>query len=279
MSDERWFAVRVRPRGGDEAREAVVAALFAAGSQALQEEGETLVTQFPPESDVAAVRDAVLAADATADVSIFPAEPVDWTENWKTLLKAHELGALAVVPTWLAAERDPARTIVIDPGMAFGTGDHPTTRGVLRLMQQEIRAGDFVADLGAGSAVLSIAAAKLGAGRVIAIEFDPEAIGNAEENVRVNGVADVVRVTQGDAHLLLPLVAPVRVILANIISSVLVSLLPAMSAALPADGVAIVAGILREEREKMIAAVREYGLTVTGEDAEDAWWSATVKRA
>ena len=279
MSDERWFAVRVRPRGGDEAREAVVAALFAAGSQALQEEGETLVTQFPPESDVAAVRDAVLAADATADVSIFPAEPVDWTENWKTLLKAHELGALAVVPTWLAEGRDPACTIVIDPGMAFGTGDHPTTRGVLRLMQQEIRAGDFVADLGAGSAVLSIAAAKLGAGRVIAIEFDPEAIGNAEENVRVNGVADVVRVTQGDAHLLLPLVAPVRVILANIISSVLVSLLPAMSAALPADGVAIVAGILREEREKMIAAVREYGLTVTGEDAEDAWWSATVKRA
>jgi len=279
VSDERWFAVRVRPRGGDEAREAVVAALFAAGSQALQEEGETLVTQFPPESDVAAVRDAVLAADATADVSIFPAEPVDWTENWKTLLKAHELGALAVVPTWLAAERDPARSIVFDPGMAFGTGDHPTTRGVLRLMQQEIRAGDFVADLGAGSAVLSIAAAKLGAGRVIAIEFDPEAIGNAEENVRVNGVADVVRVTQGDAHLLLPLVAPVRVILANIISSVLVSLLPAMSAALPADGVAIVAGILREEREKMIAAVREYGLTVTGEDAEDAWWSATVKRA
>ena len=75
---------------------------------------------------------------------------------------------------------------------------------------------------------------------------DPEAIGNAEENVRRNGVADVVRVTQGDAHLLLPLVAPVRVILANIISSVLVSLLPAMSAALPADGVAILAGILRE---------------------------------
>ena len=279
MSEERWFAVRVRPRGGDEAREAVVAALFAAGSQALQEEGESLVTQFPPDCDMNAVRDAVLAADASADVSIATAEPVDWTENWKHLLKSHELGELAVVPTWLAEGRDPARTIVIDPGMAFGTGDHPTTRGVLRLMQSEIRPGDFVADLGAGSAVLSIAAAKLGAARVIAIEFDPEAIGNAEENVRRNGVSDVVRVTQGDAHLLLPLVAPVRVILANIISSVLVSLLPAMSAALPADGVALLAGILREEREKMIDALAQYGLRVSNEDVEDAWWSATVRRA
>jgi len=279
VSDERWFAVRVRPRGGDEAREAVVAALFAAGSQALHEDGETLVTQFPPDCDVSAVRDAVLVADASADVSIATAEPVDWTENWKHLLKSHELGELAVVPTWLAEGRDPARTIVIDPGMAFGTGDHPTTRGVLRLMQSEIRPGDFVADLGAGSAVLSIAAAKLGAARVIAIEFDPEAIGNAEENVRRNGVSDVVRVTQGDAHLLLPLVAPVRVILANIISSVLVSLLPAMSAALPADGVALLAGILREEREKMIDALAQYGLRVSNEDVEDAWWSATVRRA
>jgi ribosomal protein L11 methyltransferase len=279
VSDDRWFAVRVRPRGGDEAREAVVAALFAAGAQALQEDGEALVTQFPPDSDVAAVRDAVLAADASADVSIAAAETVDWTENWKTLLKPHDLGGLAVVPTWLAEGRDPATTIVIDPGMAFGTGDHPTTRGVLRLMQSEIRPGDYVADLGAGSAVLSIGAAKLGAGRVIAIEFDPEAIGNAEENVRRNGVGDVVRVTQGDAHVLLPLVAPVRVILANIISSVLVSLLPAISAALPPDGVAILAGILGEEREKMIAAVQQYGLRVAAEDAEDAWWSVTVRRA
>jgi ribosomal protein L11 methylase PrmA len=76
---------------------------------------------------------------------------------------------------------------VIDPGMAFGTGDHPTTRGVVRLMQGAVRPGDLVADLGAGSAVLSIAAIKLGAARAAAIEFDPDAIGNAEENVARNG--------------------------------------------------------------------------------------------
>lgn len=279
MSDTAWYAVRVRPRGGDDAREAVVAALFAAGSQGLQEEGEALLTQFPPDCDVESVRQALLAADPSADVSIAPAEPVDWTENWKTLLKAHDLGGLAVVPPWLAEGRDPARTIVIDPGMAFGTGDHPTTRGVIRLMQDEIRPGDFVADLGAGSAVLSIAAAKLGAARCIAIEFDPEAIGNAEENVRRNGADGVVTVMQGDAHVMLPLVAPVRVVLANIISSVLVGLLPAMRDAMPADGLAILSGILVEERERMTAAVEGYGLRVAREDAEDAWWSAVVRRA
>jgi ribosomal protein L11 methyltransferase len=279
VSDTRWFAVRVRPRGGDEAREAVVAALFDAGSQGLQEEGEALLTQFPPDSDVDALRAALLAADPSADVSIAPTEPVDWTENWKTLLKPHELGGLAVVPIWLAEGRDLARTIVIDPGMAFGTGDHATTRGVLRLMQDEIRAGDFVADLGAGSAILSIAAAKLGASRVVAIEFDPEAIGNAEENTSRNGADGVVTVVQGDAHTLLPLVAPVRVVLANIISSVVVGLLPAIAAALTGDGVAILSGILVEERERMVDALAPYGLHVTREDAEDAWWSAVVRRA
>jgi ribosomal protein L11 methyltransferase len=146
-------------------------------------------------------------------------------------------------------------------------------------MQDEIRAGDFVADLGAGSAVLSIAAAKLGASRVIAIEFDPEAIGNAEENLRRNGVAAAVSVVQGDANLLLPLVAPVRVVLANIISSVVVGLLPAIRDALPADGVAILSGILGEERERMVDACAAYRLRVTREDTEDAWWSAVVRPA
>jgi ribosomal protein L11 methyltransferase len=277
--DAPWYAVRVRPRGGDEAREAVVAALFAAGSQGLHEDGEALLTQFPPDCDVEAVRRAVLDADPSADVGIAPAEAIDWSESWKALVKAHDLGGLAVVPPWLADDRDPARTIVIDPGMAFGTGDHPTTRGVLRLMQGEIRPGDFVADLGAGSAVLSIAAAKLGASRVVAIEFDPEAIGNAEENVRRNGADGVVTVVQGDANLLLPLVAPVRVILANIISSVVVALLPAMRAAMPDDGVAILSGILVEERERMLDALGGYGFAVAREDREEAWWSATVRPA
>jgi ribosomal protein L11 methyltransferase len=274
-----WFAVRVRARGGDEAAGAVVAALFAAGSQGVQEEGDAVLTQFPPDADIEAIRAGLLAADPTADVSIAPAAPVDWTEGWKALIGAHELGGLSVVPPWLAEGRDMATTIVIDPGMAFGTGDHPTTRGVVRLMQGVVRAGDLVADLGAGSAVLSIAAIKLGAARAAAIEFDPDAIENAERNAERNGVGDRVTVVEGDANVLLPLVAPVRLVLANIISSILLQLMPAIDAALVPDGECILSGILFEERDDMLRALAGYGWHAVAEDHEDAWWSVHVVRA
>jgi ribosomal protein L11 methyltransferase len=297
-----WTLVRVRPRGAPAvtagapfaagtpndrdraaAADRVSAALFATGSQGVHEDGDALVTQFPPGADVDAVRDAVLAADPDAEITIGPASPVDWTEGWKTLLRAHDLGALSIVPPWLADGRDPARTVVIDPGMAFGTGDHPTTRGVVRLLAPEggaplVRPGDVVADLGAGSAVLAIAAAKLGAARVAAIEYDADAIENAEENVRRNGVADRVTVIEGDAHVLLPLVAPVRLVLANIISSVLTDLLPAVGDALTPDGEAVLSGILYEERAHMLDVLAAHGWRAAAEDREDAWWTVHAVR-
>ena len=274
---EGWHAVRVRPLSG---ADAVLAALFAAGSQGVQqEEGGTLLTHFPPGTDVESVRERIAAADVGASVEVGRADTVDWTEAWKERVRAHALGALTVAPPWLAREHDPARTIVIDPGMAFGTGEHATTRGVVRLMQGVLRPGDVVADLGAGSAVLAIAAAKLGARRVAAIELDEEAIGNAEENVARNGVADRVTVIQGDAAELLPLVAPVRVVLANIISSVLAELLPAIRRALTADGAAIISGILLEERAHMLDVVAATGFRLLAEDQEDIWWTASIAPA
>jgi ribosomal protein L11 methyltransferase len=166
--------------------------------------------------------------------------------------------------------------VVIDPAMAFGTGEHPTTRSVVLLMQSVIRRGDVVADLGAGSAVLSIAAAKLGASRVAAIELDHDAIENAEENVRVNGVEDRVQVIEGDASTLLPLLAPVRVILANIISSVLITLLPVMRESLSPGGQAILSGILCEESEEITSALASDGWAVERETAEDVWWTVQI---
>jgi len=186
------------------------------------------------------------------------------------------VGDLVITPPWLAAEFDPLTTIVVDPAMAFGTGKHASTRGVMRLMQGVVRRGDVVADLGAGSAVLSIAAAKLGAARVTAIEIDHDSIGNAEQNVDVNGVSDRVDIIEGDVATLLPLLAPVRVVLANIISSVLIPLLPTIWTSLDAGGQAILAGILREERETMLAALNDDGWSVEREDTEDAWWSVQI---
>jgi ribosomal protein L11 methyltransferase len=269
-----WRAVRVEQCAD---RDAVMSALFAAGSQGVHEDGDALVTHFPPEFDTASVVTTVHHADPAAIVTITDVPAVDWSE-WRASVDAHRVGRLVVTPPWRADEFDPATTIVIDPAMAFGTGEHPTTRGMLRLMQRSVRAGDSVADLGAGSAVLSIAAAKLGATRIAAIEIDDGAEGSAIENIRMNGAESAIRYLVGDATVLLALVAPVRVILANIVSSVLMELLPHMTGSLAADGVALLSGILVEERDLMIRAIDRAGLRVDSEDVEGDWLSILASR-
>ncbi|MDB4872290.1 MAG: hypothetical protein JWL97_3294 [Gemmatimonadales bacterium] len=267
-----WISLRITP---DSNRDGVIAALFESGSQGIQEDGSSVVTHFPPDARIDDIRDAVMLADPRADIAVSEAPETDYSE-WRASVSAHRVGALVIAPPWLAGEFDPNTTIVVDPAMAFGTGEHPTTRGVMRLMQGVVQSGDVVADLGAGSAVLSIAAAKLGARRVTAIEIDPDSIGNAEANVRVNGVEETVEVIEGDAATLLPLLAPVRVVLANIISSVLISLLPTMRESLGAGGQAILSGILVDERAEMLAAIDADGWNVEREDTEDAWWSVQI---
>jgi ribosomal protein L11 methyltransferase len=268
-----WLAVRVRPGAS---RDRALAALFEIGSEGVHEAGEELVTHFPGDMDAELVRAALLEADPSAHVTATLIPSVDWAEEWKKGVGAHDLGVLSIVPPWLADGRDPSRTIVIEPEMAFGTGEHQTTRGVVRLLPSVIRSGDRVADLGSGSAVLSIAAALLGAAQVTAIEIDHDSIANAGENVVRNGVADCVTVIEGDASILLPLIAPVRVVLANIISSVLLELLPTIASSLTPDGDAILSGILVEERPMMLDAFAESGWTVVDEDVEGVWWSVRI---
>ncbi len=276
MSDRaRWVTVRVHPGGNPEA---VAAALFDAGAQGVQELGDSLVTHVPDMAAANALLCAALAASPDARVETEPLPDVDWSVEWKRGIGVQHLDRLKIAPPWLAADLDPATTIVIEPEMAFGTGEHATTRGVVRLLQSVVHEDDRVADLGAGSAVLSIAAAKLGAAHVAAIEIDHDAIANAEANVARNGVADRVVVIEGDASVLLPLVAPVRVITANIISSVLLGLLPAIRDALAAGGAAILSGILLNERDEMLRALDAAGWRVVAEDREDVWWSTTITR-
>jgi len=275
----RWISVRVQPGADAGARDACLAALFAVGAQGVHEDGRALVTHFPPHSALEAVHRAVTEADEQAVIETAPVPPIDWSEAWKSRISSHQLGPLTVTPPWLAEGMDPATTIVIDPGMAFGTGEHPTTRGVVRLLPRRLRSGDVVADLGAGSAILSIAAAKLGAARVYAIELDADAIPDAEENVQRNGVADRVHVFEADAGALLPLVAPVHLVLANIISSVLIELLPLITMSLTEGGSAILSGILLEERETMCEVLAAHGWSILEEDAEDIWWSVSIVRA
>ncbi len=271
-ASDHWLAIRVQPSGD---AQVVINALFAAGSLGVQESGASIVTHFPPGTDASEIEALVRQADPQASITCEPTPAVDWSE-WRASVGEHRLGRITIAPPWMADGTDSMR-VLIEPAMAFGTGEHPTTRGVVRLMQQLPRMAETVADLGAGSAVLAICAAKLGARTVTAIELDADAIGNAEENVATNGVAESVTVIQGDATLLLPLVAPVGLVLANIISSVLTGMLPVIRESLSAGGHAILSGILTDERDSMLGEIRSGGWKVVAEDVEDVWWSVLIQ--
>ncbi len=271
-----WVEIRVTGAKPVE-RDAIIAALIGAGAAGVIEDGDALTTFVDRDADFSALDRALGAASNSAQVVRADAADIDWSTKWPARVGIQRVGLLTVAPPWLADDAgDASLAVIIEPAMAFGTGEHETTRGVLRLMQQVIRAGDFAADLGAGSAVLSIAAAKLGAARVAAVELDHDAIANAEENVLRNGVHDRVTVIEGDAALILPLLAPVRVIMANIISSVLLELSRAMRAALAPGGSAILSGMLLQERNAMRTAFEAGGWIVGEEDAEGDWWSVVV---
>jgi ribosomal protein L11 methyltransferase len=242
------------------------------------EDGGSLVGYVPEAMAPTDIRSSLAGVDGSAEIDVAPYADHDWATRWHEGIRSHEVGRLRVAPPWLASEGEASSTVVIDPGMAFGTGEHATTRGMLRLLSVAVRPGDVVADLGAGSGVLAIAAAKLGAARVAAIELDEEAIPNAQANVEMNGVASKVHVIPGDARAILPLVAPVRLITANIISSTIIDLLPIMATSLVAGGCALLGGILVGERAHMTEILWAAGWRPMADDVEDEWWATIVGR-
>ncbi|MGE5730144.1 MAG: 50S ribosomal protein L11 methyltransferase [Gemmatimonas sp.] len=272
----RWVSLHIDVPS-DAMRERVIELLMAGGASAVQEVGAALLTHLPESAELDSLCSSIALAGATVQRTALG--EVDWSTRWVTRVGAQRVGRIAVAPPWMSEQiADAEIPILIEPAMAFGTGEHETTRGVLALMQSLVAPGSRVADLGSGSGVLAIAAAKLGAARVVAIEMDPDAIGNATENVERNGVGQTVSVLQGDAAALLPLVAPVSLVLANIISSVLMELSPLMHRALPPGGKAVISGILVSERDDMLASLAMDGWKLESELREGEWWSSVIAR-
>jgi ribosomal protein L11 methyltransferase len=273
---QRWVSLSIAaPEGA--ARERLIDLVVSGGAGAVQELGSALLTHLQEGPELDALCDALERSGAA--VTRTALGEVDWSTRWVTRVGVQRIGRIAVAPPWMSEEIASAEIpIVIEPAMAFGTGEHETTRGVLALMQTLVEPGALVADLGSGSGVLAIAAAKLGAGRVVAIEMDPDAIGNAMENVERNDVAGTVTVLQGDAAALLPLVAPVSLVLANIISSVVMELSPLMHRALPPGGKAVISGILVSEREHLLSSLAVDGWRLESELREGEWWSSVIAR-
>jgi ribosomal protein L11 methyltransferase len=205
-------------------------------------------------------------------------ETVDWSLRWREGLGIRQLGRLAVVPSWLPEAANPGPlSIVLDPETAFGSGEHGSTRVALTLLGRLLRPGDLVLDLGSGSGILAIAAAKLGASRALGVELDPEANEVASRNAARNGVNDRVEFFEGDASALVPLIGPADLILSNILRVVNTALLPVISGALRPGGLAIFSGMEHTEAQEFRQALEQTGFAVIQETLDSGWWGVAAQ--
>lgn len=195
----------------------------------------------------------------------------DWANTWKKSYRPLRIGRrLVVVPSWhefIAASGDV--TITLDPGMAFGTGLHPTTRMSLVAVEQYARAGQRVLDMGTGSGILSIAAARLGVASVLAVEKDPLAARVARENVALNGVQKTVRVENGSLE---QVSGQFDLLLVNILAGVIVSLIEqGLLSHLKAGGLFVGAGIIEEWETSVRQALEERQVEIVKRLQERDW--------
>jgi ribosomal protein L11 methyltransferase len=206
----------------------------------------------------------------------------DWANAWKEYFFVHRVGRRTViVPSWREAEYQPRAddvVLLLDPGMAFGTGLHPTTRLCLRALEDiPIERGMRVLDVGAGSGIPSIAAAGLGAGYVEAVEIDPVAASVCEQNIERNHVADVVSVQLGTLQGRPE--EPFDVVLANISIATLLDLHPLLAMQLRPGGLAVLSGVLAERADELWETLRAAGWRPERTDFEQDWVALLVRHA
>ena len=202
----------------------------------------------------------------------------DWAESWKQYYKPVHLERITIVPAWEEYEAREGEIIVrMDPGMAFGTGTHETTRLVIRLLQEERLSGKRVLDVGTGSGILSICASKLGAASCNAYDIDPVAVKVAKENVRDGGCDNI---TVGVSDLLLGVdlsEGKYDICLANIVADIIIRMLPDVKDYMKVGAPLILSGIINERAEQVREAVRAHGFTIEKEIYENDWVGMLVR--
>ena len=205
-------------------------------------------------------------------------DDADWLERWREGYEPQRIGRVVIVPSWLEAELAPGEVAVrLDPGMAFGTGLHPTTRGCLALLQRIGPMPPRALDVGSGSGILALAALRLGVGHVDCLDTDAEAVRAALANAAANDLADRVTVTRGT----LPASAadaPYPLVLANLVAALFVELAPRLAAHLAPNGTLVVSGIILERQGEVEDALRGAGLHVDERLRDGDWVSLRVTR-
>jgi ribosomal protein L11 methyltransferase len=194
----------------------------------------------------------------------------DWAESWRAHFHPVRLGRFFIHPGWVAADPAAPCALRIDPGLAFGTGLHATTRlcllGLDRMLEQRRVAS--VLDVGCGTGILALCAARAGVPRVVAVDLEPDACRITRENMALNGLSGRVEVREGEIH---TIAGRFSVVLANILSGVLMAQATALCARLEPGGSLLLAGLLAEERDEVRQAFQAAGARVQDERLDDGW--------
>lgn len=212
-------------------------------------------------------------------ISMSEVEESDWATAWKKYYHPVMISRyLTIVPEWqdYTPHHADEHIIKLDPGMAFGTGTHPTTRLTLQALEVVLRGGETVIDVGTGSGVLSIASKYLGADTVYAYDLDDVAVAAAKENMALNPVAEDVIV--GANNLLVGVDKKADVIVANILADIIIALIPDAYRCLTDEGTFIVSGIIEEKLPSVISALEQQGFDVDQTFKQKDWYALIINK-
>jgi len=284
QSPARWLELSVEAAPDAEEAVADVLRRHVQGGVSIERTEASVIVKgyLPADGDLArrrrALRRRLTALALSATVRSRWLSEEDWAHAWKEFFPVLRVSArLVICPTWRSYRpREVEAVIRLDPGMAFGTGQHPTTLMCLRALEELLRPGMDVLDLGTGSGILALAAAKLGAASVLALDIDPQAAVVARENVRLNGLEAVVQVGEGGLDETLSTAFDLA--MANISAPVIVEMASTLAEVLRPGGVLIVAGFSVESAERVSSALARTGLMVERALADGDWRALIARR-
>ncbi len=212
-----------------------------------------------------------------AEITLDGVNEEDWAESWKQYYKPIPLGRVTIVPAWEKYDaREDEVVIKMDPGMAFGTGTHETTRLVMKIMQDEIRGGERVLDVGTGSGILAICASKLGARSVNAYDIDPVAVKVARENALADGCDNITVGVSDLLHGVDLSDGKYDFCVANIVADIIIRMMPDIRNYLAPGAPLILSGIISMRADEVKESVRACGFTVVREEKENDWLALMV---
>ena len=250
-------------------------------------QGLSCIKLYLEEADTAGLaRLEALIAGLGLQMGVTPLAEENWEESWKDNYPPQEVGKnLVVLPYWLADTDTHGKTpIILDPGLTFGTGAHPSTQMVLETMEDVVKAGASCLDLGSGSGILSIAALRLGANTAIGVDIDPKAEDIARENAAYNGffsprfIVCTGNVTEDQALMQRLSQDRYDVLLVNIVADVIIGLAPVLPRFMDENTTLICSGILDTRLNDVLSALAQAGLTVTATKAKEDWRCVSAKR-